>query len=96
MAIEEGQWCLSQDPAVNAITPPDMLSKKMGGVVTAVTELDDARIVMIMDVEKVLADTVQDSSSESWFKAPMVSMFHWVTSSKLSKMESGLVSGVGL
>ena len=24
MAKEEEQWCLSQDPAVNAITPPDM------------------------------------------------------------------------
>ena len=24
MATEKGQWCLSQDPAVNAITPPDM------------------------------------------------------------------------
>ena len=48
-------------------TPPDMLSESMGGVVTAVTELDDKRIVMIMDVEKVLADTTQDSSSENWF-----------------------------
>ncbi len=48
-------------------TPPDMLSESMGGVVTAVTELDDKRIVMIMDVEKVLADTAQDSSSENWF-----------------------------
>lgn len=48
-------------------TPPDMLSEQMGGVVTAVTELDDGRIVMIMDVEKVLADTAQDASQESWF-----------------------------
>lgn len=49
-------------------TPPEMLSEQMGGVVTAVTELDDGCIVMIMDVEKVLADTTQDSSKESWFK----------------------------
>lgn len=48
-------------------TPPAMLSEQMGGVVTAVTELDDSRIVMIMDVEKVLADTAQDASSENWF-----------------------------
>ena len=48
-------------------TPPEMLSEQMGGVVTAVTELDDGRIVMIMDVEKVLADTTQDSSKENWF-----------------------------
>ena len=48
-------------------TPPDMLSEQMGGVVTAVTELDDGRIVMIMDVEKVLADTTHDTSSNNWF-----------------------------
>ncbi len=49
-------------------TPPEMLSEQMGGVVTAVTELDNGRIVMIMDVEKVLADTAQDTSSDTWFK----------------------------
>jgi two-component system chemotaxis response regulator CheV len=49
-------------------TPPDMLSEQMGGVVTAVTELDDHRIVMIMDVEKVLADSIQDSSKDAWFQ----------------------------
>ncbi|WP_198266483.1 chemotaxis protein [sulfur-oxidizing endosymbiont of Gigantopelta aegis] len=48
-------------------TPPEMLSEQMGGVVTAVTELEDNRIVMIMDVEKVLADTAQDTSKEQWF-----------------------------
>lgn len=48
-------------------TPPEMLSEQMGGVVTAVTELDNGRIVMIMDVEKVLADTTQDASSDNWF-----------------------------
>lgn len=49
-------------------TPPEMLSEQMGGVVTAVTELEDNRIVMIMDVEKVLADTSQDASNENWFQ----------------------------
>lgn len=48
-------------------TPPEMLSEQMGGVVTAVTELDNGSIVMIMDVEKVLADTAQDTSSDTWF-----------------------------
>ncbi len=48
-------------------TPPEMLSEQMGGVVTAVTELEDNRIVMIMDVEKVLADTTQDVTKDSWF-----------------------------
>ena len=37
--------------------PPDMLSTQMGGLVTAVTELADGRLVMMMDVEKVLAET---------------------------------------
>lgn len=37
--------------------PPDMLTAQMGGLITAVTELKDGRIVMMMDVEKILADT---------------------------------------
>lgn len=37
--------------------PPDMLNSQMGGLVTAVTELPDGRLVMMMDVEKVLAET---------------------------------------
>jgi len=37
--------------------PPDMLNAQMGGLVTAVTELADGRLVMMMDVEKVLAET---------------------------------------
>ena len=37
--------------------PPDMLNTQMGGLVTAVTELADGRLVMMMDVEKVLAET---------------------------------------
>ncbi len=36
--------------------PPPLLSKRLGGLVTAVSELQDGRLVMIMDVEKVLAD----------------------------------------
>jgi two-component system chemotaxis response regulator CheV len=36
--------------------PPLLLSKRLGGLVTAVSEMEDNRLVMIMDVEKVLAD----------------------------------------
>lgn len=37
--------------------PPPMLAHRMGGLITAVTELEDKRIVMIVDVERVLAET---------------------------------------
>lgn len=37
--------------------PPEMLTAQMGGLVTAVTELEDGRLVMMMDVEKVLSET---------------------------------------
>ena len=37
--------------------PPEMLTVQMGGLITAVTELKDNRIVMMMDVEKILAET---------------------------------------
>ena len=39
--------------------PPEMLMAEMGGLVTAVTELEDNRLVMMMDVEKVLAETAR-------------------------------------
>lgn len=37
--------------------PPEMLTAKMGGLVTAVTELEDGRLVMLLDVEKILSET---------------------------------------
>lgn len=37
--------------------PPDMMTARMGGLVTAITELADGRLVMLLDVEKVLSDT---------------------------------------
>ncbi|MCU7874705.1 MAG: chemotaxis protein [Candidatus Thiodiazotropha sp. (ex Lucinoma borealis)] len=37
--------------------PPPMIGSRLGGLVTAVAELDDQRLVMIMDVERVLAET---------------------------------------
>jgi two-component system chemotaxis response regulator CheV len=39
--------------------PPDMLVAHMGGLVTAVTELADNRLVMLLDVEKVLSETTR-------------------------------------
>ncbi|MEW5771846.1 MAG: chemotaxis protein [Pseudomonadota bacterium] len=43
--------------------PPAMLVARMGGLVTAVTELQDTRLVMMLDVEKILADTAQVDDS---------------------------------
>jgi two-component system chemotaxis response regulator CheV len=37
--------------------PPAMMAHQMGGLVTAVSELQDKRLVMILDVEKILAET---------------------------------------
>ena len=39
--------------------PPEMLTKNMGGLVTAITELADGRLVMMLDVERVLAETTK-------------------------------------
>jgi two-component system chemotaxis response regulator CheV len=39
--------------------PPEMLTAHMGGLVTAVTELSDGRLVMLLDVERVLAETAR-------------------------------------
>jgi two-component system chemotaxis response regulator CheV len=39
--------------------PPQMLAGKAAGLVTAVTELPDGRLVMMLDVEQLLADTTQ-------------------------------------
>ncbi len=37
--------------------PPEMLMARMGGLVTAITELQDGRLVMLLDVERVLSET---------------------------------------
>jgi len=39
--------------------PPAMLLAELGGLVTAVTELPDGRLVMLMDVEKILSETTR-------------------------------------
>jgi len=43
--------------------PPDMLSSNLGGRVTAVSELADGRLVMMLDVERVLAETIKPAGS---------------------------------
>lgn len=48
--------------------PPNMMAQQHGGLVTAVTELTDGRIVMIMDVEMVLAKTSGFGESEELFE----------------------------
>jgi len=44
--------------------PPEMLIAQTGGLVTAVTELEDGRLIMMMDVEKILADTGRSSDED--------------------------------
>ena len=47
--------------------PPEMLSNNMRGLVTAVTELENNKLVMMLDVEKVLAET-NESDDTNEFK----------------------------
>jgi two-component system chemotaxis response regulator CheV len=49
--------------------PPAMLAAQMGGLVTAVTELKDKRLVMMIDVEKVLSETTHFDTDELIFKS---------------------------
>jgi len=48
--------------------PPDMLVAELGGLVTAITELKDGRLVMMLDVEKVLSETSRFDTDELIFK----------------------------
>lgn len=49
--------------------PPAMLVAEMGGLVTAITELKDGRLVMMLDVEKVLSETSRFDADELIFKS---------------------------
>lgn len=42
--------------------PPEMLTANLGGLVTAVTEIADNRLVMLLDVERILAETAKPDS----------------------------------
>ena len=48
--------------------PPPMMAQQHGGLVTAVTELKDNRLVMIMDVEMVLSQTSGFGQSSDIFE----------------------------
>ncbi|MBU1426927.1 MAG: chemotaxis protein [Gammaproteobacteria bacterium] len=48
--------------------PPSMLVAEMGGLVTAITELKDGRLVMMMDVEKVLSETTRFDADDMIYK----------------------------
>jgi two-component system chemotaxis response regulator CheV len=48
--------------------PPAMMAQRHGGLVTAVTELKDKRLVMIMDVEMVLSQTSGFGQGEEIFE----------------------------
>jgi two-component system chemotaxis response regulator CheV len=43
----------------NMRVPPQALSAKLGGLVTAVSELDDGKLLMMLDVERILSDISQ-------------------------------------
>lgn len=49
--------------------PPAMLCAEMGGLVTAITEIKDKRLVMMMDVEKVLAETSHLGDEKTLFSS---------------------------
>ncbi len=49
--------------------PPEMLAGRTRGLVTAVTELADGRLVMMMDVEKVLADATDDPAADVVYRS---------------------------
>lgn len=49
--------------------PPAMLVAQMGGLVTAITELKDGRLVMMIDVEKVLSETSKFDADELIIKS---------------------------
>lgn len=48
--------------------PPAMMLAETGGLVTAITELKDGRLVMMMDVEKVLSETGRFDADEMIYK----------------------------
>lgn len=49
-------------------SPPPMISARLSGLVTAIAQLDDQRLVIIVDVEKILAETGGLYEDESIFE----------------------------
>lgn len=71
--------------------PPPMMANKMGGLVTAVTELKDDRIAMILDVEKVLSETAgldeDDSAYDTIQKADFESFMLFADDSVVARKQ---------
>lgn len=71
--------------------PPAMMANKMGGLVTAVTELKDERIAMILDVEKVLSETAgldeDDSAYDTIQKADFESFMLFADDSVVARKQ---------
>jgi len=56
--------------------PPDLLNAHMSSLVTAVTELADGRLVMMLDVEKILAETAPPQDETVFHSIRPVSATH--------------------
>jgi two-component system chemotaxis response regulator CheV len=57
--VEAVDTILRLDWAQMRVPPAMLISSKLGGLVTAITELADNRLVMMLDVERVLSETTK-------------------------------------
>ena len=57
--VEAVDTILRLDWAQMRVPPEMLISSHLGGLVTAITELPDGRLVMMLDVERVLAETTK-------------------------------------
>ncbi|HTY02148.1 MAG TPA: chemotaxis protein [Rhodocyclaceae bacterium] len=57
--VEAVDTILRLDWAQMRVPPAMLISSELGGLVTAVTELADGRLVMMLDVERVLSETTK-------------------------------------
>ena len=57
--VEAVDTILRLDWAQMRVPPSMLLSSQLGGLVTAITELADGRLVMMLDVERVLSETTK-------------------------------------
>jgi two-component system, chemotaxis family, chemotaxis protein CheV len=57
--VEAVDTILRLDWAQMRVPPAMLMSSQLGGLVTAITELPDGRLVMMLDVERVLSETTK-------------------------------------
>lgn len=83
----------------NLKTPPDMISNRVNGLVTAVADLPKQGIIMIMDVEKVLSEVdgayqdehiFRDLSERNWGPEKMLILYADDSSVARNQIESAL------